>query len=147
MRIFVVVLSLAVLSGCSTVPSPGVVSVSQTQRLEQVRYAYVESVRDVVIEPQAGGGALAGTVVGAVAGSSIGGRRDAIVGATLGALAGAVAGKALEQGSGARPGQEIVLRLENGSLQSIIQPVEKEKFQPGERVKIIGLSGHWRVVR
>jgi outer membrane lipoprotein SlyB len=147
MKIWILVFLGAVVAGCSSVPSPEVVPAFRMQHLEDVRFARIEAVRDVLIQPETAAGPAAGAVVGAVAGSGIGGRRDAVIGATLGALAGAMVGKSIEQGTGARAGQELILRLEDGRVQAIVQPVGDERFQVGERVKLIGSRGHWRVVR
>jgi outer membrane lipoprotein SlyB len=136
-------------AGCATqTNSASVYSASQTQREQTVRYAVVESAREVVIDRgQQGTGTVAGAVVGGVAGSSIGGRRENIAGAVLGAVAGGVVGQAIEGSANKRKGVEITLRYDNGDIRAIVQEADDQVFNPGDRVRVLFNGMTSRVVK
>ena len=135
------------LTGCAT-SSPDVVSRSQAQHMQSVRGAVVESMRPVVVDgAQSGLGAVAGGLVGAIAGSGIGGRRDGMVGGVLGAVAGGALGNAIERSTTRENAVELVLRLDDGSRQVIVQSDGAQQFFEGDRVQILGSSGRYRVAR
>jgi outer membrane lipoprotein SlyB len=79
---------------------------------------------------------MAGAVIGGTVGGSVGSGRGATVGAVIGSVAGAVAGEAAAQ-AGTRPGLEITVRLDAGRVIAVTQPVGKESFKPGERVRVV----------
>ncbi len=137
---------VALMAGCATPSSSSAVyNASQAQREQIVRFGTVESVRQVAIQrPESGVGTLAGAGVGGVAGSAVGGGRGSIIGAIVGAVAGGIAGNALENSANNRPGYELTVRLDDGSMRAIVQEAD-EPFQPGERVRILSRGGLSRV--
>ena len=146
---FLAVLAIVtVLSGCA---SPGLGSNSysreQARREQSVRMGYVESVREVRLEgTRSGVGPVAGAAVGGLAGSTIGHGRGSIAGAVLGAVAGGVAGQAIEQGTTAKRGLEVTVKLDNGPMVAVTQEAD-ENFQPGDRVRILSDGVTSRVTR
>ncbi len=137
---------VAAVSGCATPSnSSSVYNASQVQREQIVRFGVVESVRQVAIQrPENGVGTLAGAGVGGVAGSAVGGGRGSIIGAIVGAVAGGVAGNAIENSANNRPGYELTVRLDDGTMRAIVQEAD-EAFQPGDRVRILSRGGISRV--
>ncbi|MGV8894636.1 MAG: hypothetical protein ACOH2K_17185 [Burkholderiaceae bacterium] len=139
--------SLSVLAGCAVTPnSANVYSSRQAQGEQTVRMGVVESVRQVRIDKGSSGvGQLAGGAVGAVAaGSSIGGGNGAIVAGILGAVAGGLVGQNVEANMVNRPGLEITVRLDNGSLRAITQDAD-EFFRTGDRVRLLSSGSTTRV--
>lgn len=147
MKKLILVASLAVLAGCAVAPnSASVYSSRQAQGEQTVRMGRVESVREVRIDKgSSGAGQLAGGAIGAVAaGSSIGGGNGAIVAGILGAVAGGLVGQNVEANMANRPGLEITVRLDNGSLTAITQDAD-EVFRAGDRVRLLSSGRTARV--
>lgn len=132
-------------AGCATHESGSVYSKHETGREQTVRFATVESVRQVKI---AGGqsqvGPIAGGAVGGIAGSTVGHGKGSAVGAVLGAVGGGVAGSAIEQAATEKNGLEITVKLDSGELRAIVQEAD-EAFKPGERVRLLSSGGVTRV--
>jgi outer membrane lipoprotein SlyB len=139
---------VALVSGCA---SPGLGSGSyareQAGREQSVRMGYVESVREVRLEgTRTGVGPIAGAAVGGIAGSTIGHGRGSAIAAVLGAVAGGVAGQAVEQGTTAKRGLEVTVKLDNGPMVAVTQEAD-EGFRPGDRVRILSDGVTSRVTR
>ncbi|TRZ96583.1 MAG: glycine zipper 2TM domain-containing protein [Rhodocyclaceae bacterium] len=136
-----------ILAGCAS-PSLSGSSYShgQAQREMTVRMGVVDSVRPVVIDgTKSGTGTAAGGLIGGVAGSNIGGgNRGSSVGTILGAVGGAVAGHMIEERVTRRPGLEITVKFDNGSMSAITQEADEE-FKVGDRVRVLSGSGSTRV--
>lgn len=133
------------LAGCATSNSGSAYTRDQARQEMTVRMGVVESVREVRIEgTKTPIGGAAGAVVGGVAGSEVGGGRGNIVGAVLGAVAGGLAGSAIEEGVTRKTGLEITVRLDNGTLTSIVQEGD-EQFHAGDRVRLLTGAGGTRV--
>ncbi|MDH4394600.1 MAG: glycine zipper 2TM domain-containing protein [Limnobacter sp.] len=147
----VLVISMAavtVLSGCAAQSTSGsVYRESDTRRAQIIEQGTVESVRIVTIQAESNGvGPLAGGVIGGIAGSGVGGGRGQAVGAVLGAVLGGVAGQRIEENAGTRPGLEITVKLDNGTLRAYVQEGD-EQFRAGDRVRITTSGGYSRVSR
>ncbi len=134
------------LGGCATTPSADTYSRGQVQREMSVRMGVVESVRPVTLEGSpSGAGTLVGGALGGIAGSNIGGgNRGSAVGSILGAVGGAIAGNAIEESSAKKPGLEITVRFDNGTMSAITQAAD-EQFRPGDRVRVLSGGGVTRV--
>jgi outer membrane lipoprotein SlyB len=133
------------LTGCAGSKSGSAYPRNQTQHEMRVRLGVVDSVREVAMEgTKSGAGTLAGGAIGGVAGSNVGGGKGQIIGAILGAVAGGVAGSALEDNFTEKKALEITVKLENGELIAIVQEGD-ERFQPGERVRVLSGRGAARV--
>lgn len=135
------------LAGCAS-PSMSGSSYShgQAQREMSVRMGVVDSVRQVVIDgSKSGTGTAAGGLIGGIAGSTVGGgNRGSAVGTILGAVGGAVAGHVIEERITKKPGLEITVRFDNGSMSAITQEADEE-FKVGDRVRVLSGSGSTRV--
>lgn len=140
--------AVTVLSGCAAQSTSGsVYRESDTRRAQIIEQGTVESVRVVTIQAESNGvGTLAGGVIGGIAGSGVGGGRGQAVGAVLGAVIGGVAGQKIEENAGTRPGLEITVKLDNGTLRAYVQEGD-EQFRAGDRVRITTSGGYSRVSR
>ena len=136
----------AILSGCASSQSGSSYTPHQARQEMAVRMGVVESVREVTIEaPKTGTGAMAGGAIGGIAGSNIGGgNRGSAVGAILGVVGGAIAGRAIEESASRKPGLEITIQFDNGTMSAITQEAD-EQFHVGERVRVLSGGGVTRV--
>jgi outer membrane lipoprotein SlyB len=144
-RLVVGIFSLMLLA-CATSRSGDVYSRDDARKIQMVRMGVVESVRTVKIEgTQSNIGTATGAVIGGIAGSSVGsGGRDSAVAAVLGAVVGGIAGSAAEEFATRKDGIEITIKLDNGTLVSVVQEAT-EQFSPGQRVRLIESGGTTRV--
>jgi outer membrane lipoprotein SlyB len=142
----IVLASLALgLVACASSRSGDVYSREETRKVQTVRMGVIESVRAVKIEgTQSGIGTGAGAAVGGIAGSSVGDGKEAAIGAIIGAVVGGIAGAAAEEFVTRSDGVELTIKLDNGSLVTIVQEAT-EKFSPGEKVRLIESAGVTRV--
>jgi outer membrane lipoprotein SlyB len=134
-------------SGCATQGSSGqVYREGETRRAQAIEQGTVESVRHVTIQADDDNkiGTLAGGVLGGLAGSHVGGGKGRAAGAIVGAIAGGVAGQHIEKNMNTRPGLEITVRMDNGTMRAYVQDNDDD-FRPGERVRIVSNGGVSRV--
>lgn len=130
--------SLTALSACSSSPtSSNVYSTAQAGVMQEVKFATVIGVRNIIIEQNSSEtGKTAGGIIGAVTGSEVGKGKGRIVGGVVGAVAGSAIGSVIDRNAQARPGVELTLRMDDGRTVAIVQ-LAGEAFSPGERVKLL----------
>ncbi|MBU4317300.1 MAG: glycine zipper 2TM domain-containing protein [Proteobacteria bacterium] len=135
-------------ASCASSRSANVYSRNQARQAQTVQMGVVESVKSVLIEgTKTPLGTIAGGALGGVAGSAVGGGKGAQLMTVVGVIAGAAAGTAAEEGITRKQGLEIIVRLDNGTLLSVVQEADVA-FQAGDYVKIItGSDGTTRVSR
>lgn len=142
---WVLVVVAAAVAGCAPSLSGGAYSRDEARKEQTVRLGVVESVRPVTIEgTKTPIGAAAGAAVGGIAGSEIGHGKGAAIGAVGGAVLGGLAGAAAEEALTRRPGLEITVKLDSGSLIAVTQEAD-ESFKPGDRVRVLSGGGVTRV--
>ena len=109
--------------------------------IEQINPAEMKSNHD------AGLGAIIGGVAGAGLGSLIGGGTGREVAIAAGAIAGAVGGNYAQKQffDKPQPAQQVIVRLANGVLVSITQPINAQ-LRPGQKVYVEGSGATARVV-
>jgi len=134
------------LAGCAPSASGKVYSREQSRVTYEVFFGTILQLEAVSIEgTQSGAGTLGGGALGAALGSGVGsgsGRAIAVVG---GAIAGALAGSAVEKNVTTKPGYEIMVELENGTILAIVQE-QDQVFAVGQRVRVLkGSNGITRV--
>lgn len=138
-------LAIAALAGCASGLSGSTYTRDQARQVEDVRMATVESVREVLIEgTKSAVGTTAGAIVGGIGGSNVGSGKGSSVGAVLGAVTGGVVGSALEEGATRQTATEITVKFDDGKLIAVTQAGD-EKFQPGDRVRVLTGSGVTRI--
>lgn len=130
--------SLLMLSACSSSPtSSNVYSTAQAGVMQQVEFATVTGVRNIIIERNSTDtGQTAGGIIGAVAGSEVGKGKGRIVGGVVGAVAGSAIGSVIDRKAQAQPGIELTLQMDSGRTVAIVQ-LAGEMFHVGEKVKIL----------
>lgn len=136
------VVSLALVTACSTGPRRDDRVVQQDPAYRTQGYAEYGQVRSIGVTPAAartsGGGAVLGAVIGAVIGNQIGSGTGRGVATGVGAVGGALAGNEIEK---RRRGDDevyrISVRLDNGSVREF--DYERiDDLRVGDRVKIEG---------
>ena len=131
-----------VLAGCATPggSAPGEVEV-RAGTIEQITATEIKSNHDI------GLGAILGGVTGAGLGSLIGAGTGRDVAIAAGAVIGAVGGNYAQKQyfDKPQPGQQVFVRLGNGVLIEVTQPVNPA-LQPGMRVYVQGSGPDTRVV-
>lgn len=117
---------------------------------EQIRSGVIEQIEPTVIQSNhhQGVGAVIGGVGGLALGSLVGGGTGRDVAMVLGAVGGAVAGNAVQQKyDQPQPGQQIIVRVTNGVLVQVVQPLNTQvQLFRGEPVFIEGSGESAKVV-
>jgi len=120
---------------------------NEAGQAQSVNMGRITSIRNVKIE----GGNTAGTVVGGLAGGALGsnigsGRTSNTAGAIGGALLGGAVGSRAQQSMQSRNGIEITVRLDQGGSVAVVQEVSaNERFNVGDRVRVLSGGSRTRV--
>jgi outer membrane lipoprotein SlyB len=139
--------ALAAAAGCATYDGAQSYSVREERVIQSVTYGTVQSVRPVRIDENgAPVGTIAGAAVGGILGSQVGHGAGSGVGAILGAVGGGLAGNAIERSATQHEGEEIVVRLDNGSTIAVVQG-GSQNLRPGDRVQVLNGGRGARVER
>ncbi|TCS73296.1 outer membrane lipoprotein SlyB [Sulfuritortus calidifontis] len=145
-RILILPLFALALTGCVGGLGGGDYERSETRRAYEVKMGVVESVRSVNLEgTQSGVGMATGAVVGGVVGSEVGEGKGKTLATVIGAVAGGIAGAAAEKGVTKKPGLEITVRLDSGRTLAVVQEDTGERFNVGDRVRVLESGGQTRV--
>jgi len=119
---------------------------AEARRVYEVKMGVVENVRAVQLEgTKSAVGTVGGAAVGGIAGSTIGGGKGKTLATVIGAVAGGIAGAAAEEAVTKQPGLEITVRLDSGRVIAITQADDGERFNVGDRVRILESGGEARV--
>jgi outer membrane lipoprotein SlyB len=136
--------ALAITGGCASF-APQDYSYGEARTVQTVAYGTIESVRPVQLkEDHAPVGTVAGAAVGGLLGNSIGHGGARAVTTLLGAVGGGLAGNAIEHKATAQDGEEIVVRLDNGTTIAVVQG-GPQGFEAGQRVRVLSGSKGSRV--
>jgi len=115
---------------------------------QSVRYGVVGAIDQIEVEGdhQLGVGAVVGAAAGGVIGHQIGSGTGRDVATVLGVLGGGFAGNTVQHNLERRPGQQILVRLDNGASITVTQ-VGDSQLRVGDRVVIHGDGRSAHVVR
>ena len=141
MRKYLSVLALPLvmsIASCTTDIGANDYYASSANTVNVTKACTVVSLRPVTIKSNDNNaGTLFGAAAGGVAGSAIGGGKTVpILGAIGGALVGGIAGDAAQAELSKQTGYEYIVRLNNGSLQTVVQGNDVY-IQPGRPCYII----------
>ncbi len=113
----------------------------------EVRYGTITRIEPVQLQDrELGLGAIIGGVAGGVLGHQIGNGTGRDVATVAGVLGGAFVGHQIQKNNETRPGQHVIVRLNNGVAVGITQPVDPD-LRVGDAVRIDGSGSDARVVR
>jgi outer membrane lipoprotein SlyB len=137
LRSIIGITMLLAVAACGTTDTfPGSGPDATPQVTYQPGYGVVQSVA-VVEAPEhrgIGAGAVAGGVVGAILGSQVGHGTGRAAATVAGAGGGAYVGHQIERRTSSVDGYQLTLRMEDGSVQNVIQ--DNRAFQVGDRVQV-----------
>jgi outer membrane lipoprotein SlyB len=131
---------LAAAAGCASNEAQNY-SNGEPRAVQTAAYGTVESVRPVHLpDDKPGESIFAGAAIGGLLGEGIG---NGLAGALIGTIGGGIAGNEVHRRYGTHDGQEIVIRLDDGSALTVVQPGMPE-FEHGQRVQVLkGPKGSW----
>jgi outer membrane lipoprotein SlyB len=134
-----VLAALGLASGCASSRGGKVVSRDQARVVHTVEMGTIETVGEATIEgTKTPVGAVAGGVLGGVLGHAVGGGSGKDIATVAGALGGAAVGAVGEEKLTRKAAWELGVRLESGSIVSIVQEKEKDVvFAVGDRVQVL----------
>ena len=154
MKKIILLILILNLTGCASQSLTGnAYTGTQARQAQIVKMGKITKVKSIQIAAGPSGvGAAAGAGLGAVAGSNAGGGngRGALAGAIAGAVVGGVVGNMADAKLNTLEGQEITIKLENGTLIAVAQEIDKTEgpFSVGEEVSILtSPTGITRITR
>ena len=128
--------ALAISAGCASF-APQDYGYGEARAVENVAYGTIQSVRPARLnEEQAPAGTIAGAAIGGLLGNTIGHGNGRGVATILGAVGGGFAGNAIEHNATTQNGEEIVVRLDNGTTIAVVQGGSQD-FEAGQRVRVL----------
>lgn len=129
---------IAALNACTADIGANDYYASSANTVTTTKTCTVVSLRPVTVKSNNNNaGSLLGAAAGGVAGSAIGGDSTAhILGAIGGAVVGGIAGDATQAQLSKQTGFEYVVRLDNGSLVTVVQGNDVY-IQPGQRCLVL----------
>jgi outer membrane lipoprotein SlyB len=146
-QIIMAALAVSALAGCATNDGPQDYRAGDERVVQSVTYGTVESVRAVRLsKDEAPVGTIAGAALGGLLGSEIGHGAGSVAGALVGAVGGGYAGNAIESGASEHQGEEIVVRLDNGSTIAVVQGAGGG-IRSGDRVRVLNGGRGARIER
>lgn len=144
-RLLASLLVCQALMGCAVSQQPER-SLGARGPLQTVLEGTLEGSRPVqVAGVSTGTGALAGAALGGLVGSRMGKGNGKVAFTVLGVLLGAEAGAAIEENRSSGLAEELVVRLDNGSLIAVVQPYATDSFRAGQRVRVFTDGRHSKV--
>ena len=116
------------------------------QKISNVLYGEVVSLKNVEIEGGATSGSIVGGLVGAATGSNMSDSKpESEIGAVLGGAIGATIGGNLSKNFQSRDGIQLTLNMDDGRTISVVQEVGGYIFSVGDLVEVVTTKGKTRV--
>ncbi len=116
------------------------------QRISNVLYGEVVSIKNVSIEGSTKSGTIVGGLVGAAAGSGVSDSKpESEIGAVLGGAIGATLGGNISKNFQSVDGAQITINMDDGRTISVVQEIGDYKFSVGDLVEVITTKGKTRV--
>jgi len=110
---------------------------SEARAVQTVEYGTVQSVRAVQIKgDKPVVGTVAGAAIGGLLGNQIGHGGGRAAATVIGAVGGGIAGSAIERKIDEEDGEEIVIKLDSGTVIAVVQP-GAHHFVAGDRVRVL----------
>ena len=140
------VLNLLFLSCANASLQPDTYGRDAAQRISNVLYGEIVSLKEVKIEGDTKSGSIVGGLVGAAAGSGVSDSKpESEIGAIIGGAIGATLGGNLSKKIRSVEGVQLVINMDDGRTISVIQEVGSYKFSIGDLVEVISTKGKTRV--
>ena len=134
------------LSCANTSLQPDTYERDAAQRVSNVLYGEIVSLKQVKIEGDTKSGTIVGGLVGAAAGSGVSDSKpESEIGAVLGGAIGATLGGNLSKNIRAVDGVQLTINMDDGRTISLVQEVGGYNFSIGDLVEVISIEGKTRV--
>lgn len=114
--------------------------------------AIVVQTRHVTVEKPTQRDRLVGLAIGGAVGGLIGNklgsksRSGRVLASAIGSAAGGYAGHEIANRLSRTKAQELIVQTPNGRLNSVVQPMPAQQFQPGDTVRLVNQGGQVRVI-
>ena len=116
------------------------------QRISNVLYGEVVSIKKVTIEGSIKSGSIVGGLVGAAAGSGVSDSKpESEIGAVLGGAVGATLGGNLSKSLQSKAGIQLTINMDDGRTISVVQEISNYSFEVGELVEVVSTNNKTRV--
>jgi outer membrane lipoprotein SlyB len=123
-------------------------ALAQSGTMQSIQYGEVVSAEQtVVVQQTTGTGAGAGSTVGAIAGYALADRGDRWLGSLLGGVVGGAVGHAAEKKAKKKKGWTLIIVLEDGREVGVDVPSRKDRFEEGDRVRLMTGGGKTKVTK
>ena len=144
---FLIIFLFLFFGGCANSSlQPDTYDRSSVQKISNVLYGEVVSLKNVVIDGSTSSGSIVGGLVGAATGSNVSDSKpESEIGAVLGGAIGATIGGNLSKNLQSSDGIQLTLNMDDGRTISVVQEVGSYKFSIGDLVEVITTKGKTRV--
>ena len=117
-----------------------------SQRISNVLYGEVVSLKRVSIEGETKSGTIVGGLVGVAAGSQVSDSKpESEIGAVLGGAIGATIGGNVSKNIQSVEGIQLTINMDDGRTISVVQEISDYKFEVGDLVEVITIKGRTRI--
>ena len=117
-----------------------------SQRISNVLYGEVVSLKKVSIEGEIKSGTIVGGLVGAAAGSQVSDSKpESEIGAVIGGAIGATIGGNVSKNIQSVEGIQLTINMDDGRTISVVQETSQYNFSIGDLVEVISTKGKTRV--
>ena len=146
-KIFSALVCFLIVTSCANSSlKPDTFDRDSVQRISNVLYGEVVSLKKVSIEGSTTPGTIVGGLVGAAAGSEISNSKpESEIGAVLGGAIGATLGGNLSKSIQTSEGIQLTINMDDGRTISVVQEVGTYNFIVGDLVEVITTKGKTRV--
>ena len=116
------------------------------QRISNVLYGEVVSIKQVTIEGSIKSGSIVGGLVGAAAGSGVSDSKpESEIGAVIGGAVGATLGGNLSKNIQSKAGIQLTVNMDDGRTISVVQEISNYSFEVGDLVEVITTNNKTRI--
>jgi len=116
------------------------------QKVSNVLYGEVVSLKRVTIEGRTKSGTIVGGLVGAAAGSQVSDSKpESEIGAVIGGAIGATLGGNVSKSIQSVEGIQLTINMDDGRTISVVQETSQYNFSIGDLVEVISTKGKTRV--
>ena len=145
-KIILYPLLLLALGCANTSLGPDTFDRDSAQKMSNVLYGEVVTIKKVTIEGGTKSGTIVGGLVGAAAGSGVSDSKpESEIGAVIGGALGATLGGNLSKSLQSSAGIQLTINMEDGRTNSVEQETSDYSFRVGELVEVITTNSKTRV--
>ncbi len=149
MKLKIILYSSILLLACGCANSslgPDTFDRDSAQRISNVLYGEVVSIKQVTIEGSIKSGSIVGGLVGAAAGSGVSDSKpESEIGAVIGGAVGATLGGNLSKNLQSKDGIQLTVNMDDGRTISVVQEISSYSFEVGDLVEVVTNNSKTRV--